>query len=427
MNIGIMFFLFIMFMFLGMPIAFSLGVSSLAYLGFNGMPISLVAQKMTSSLDSFVFIALPLFILCGEIMNTGGLTRRLVNFAKVLVGRFKGGLAYVNIVVSILFGGVQGLATADTVAIGSVLIPAMHEEGYRKDFATAITVASSTIGAIIPPSLLFIIFGSVTNVSIGKMFLGGLIPGLLLGFAQIGYVLFLSVSSKHKDYIPLGEKLDKTTVLKYLKEGLPTVLLPIIIIGGITTGIVTPTESATLAVVYSIFLGIITKELKWKNIPGIFWKSSKVVGSVMIILSASSIFAYILTQERVPQMVVELLLNISNNKFIILLIINAFLLFVGTFLDSTPAVIILAPVLLPVLTELGMDPVHVGVFMCFNMICGLITPPVGSCLYLASGISHLPIEKISKTMIPLFMINILVLLLITYIPYTVTFLPRLLG
>lgn len=427
MNVWIMFALFIILMAIGVPIAFSLSVSSLIYLVSNGMSVSLVAQKMTSCLDSFVFIALPLFILCGEIMNTGGLTRRLVNFSKVLVGRFKGGLAYVNVVVSILFGGVQGLATADTVAIGSVLIPAMDKEGYRKDFATAITVASSTIGAIIPPSVLFIIFGSVTNVSIGKMFLGGLIPGIILGIAQMGYVFFLSFSSRHKDYIPQGEKLDKKTVLKYIKEGLPTVLLPVIIIGGITSGIVTPTESATLAVVYSIVLGLLTKELQWKQLPFIFWKSAKNVGSVMIILSASSVFAYILTQEQVPQTVVELLLGISSNKFIILCIVNLFLLFVGTFMDSTPAVTILAPILLPVLMQLGMDPVHVGVFMCFNMIMGLITPPVGSCLYLASGISHLSIEAISRAMLPLFLINILVLFLITYIPTLVTFLPNVLN
>ena len=427
MSIIIMFILFIGFMALGLPIAFSLGVSSLAYLLFNGMPLTLVAQKMTVSLDSFVFIALPLFILCGELMNTGGLTRRLVNFSKVRVGRFKGGLAYVNVVVSMLFGGVNGLATADTVAIGSVLIPAMKQEGYKADFSTAITVASSTIGAIIPPSILMIIFGSVTNVSIGKLFMGGLIPGILLGFGQMAYVLYLSRSPKYKDYIPQGEKLDRETMWRYFKEGLPTVLLPLVIIGGISSGIVTATESAALAVVIAIILGLVSKELKLSDIPKIFWKSAKNVGSVMIILAASTIFAYILTQERVPQMVVSMLLGISENRVVILLILNVFMLFVGTFMDSTPACTILAPILLPILTELGMDPVHIGVFMCFNLIMGLITPPVGSCLYLASGISGLSVEKISKAMIPFYFVNFGILMIVTYIPATVTFIPSLLG
>lgn len=427
MNIWIMFLLFIVFMIVGMPIAFSLGVSSLLYLMTNGMSLTLVAQKMTVSLDSFVFVALPLFILCGELMNTGGLTRRLVNFSKVLVGRLKGGLAHVNVVVSMLFGGVNGLATADTVAIGSVMIPAMEEEGYTTDFSTAITVASSTIGAIIPPSILMIIYGSVTNVSIGKLFMGGLIPGVLLGLAQMGYVAYLGRSKKHSHEIPKGEVLDRATMWKYFKEGLPTVLLPLVIIGGISSGIVTATESAALAVVIAIVLGLASKELRLRDLPKIFWRSAKNVGSVMIILSASTIFAYILTQERVPQMVVGMLLNITDNRYIILLILNLFMLFVGTFMDSTPACTILAPILLPILTSLGMDPVHIGVFMCFNLVMGLTTPPVGSCLYLASGISKLSVERISKAMIPFFIINTAVLLLVTYVPASVTFLPGLLG
>ncbi|MPM75526.1 C4-dicarboxylate TRAP transporter large permease protein DctM [bioreactor metagenome] len=412
---------------IGVPIAFSLAVSSFLYLALNGMVLSLVAQKMTISLDSFVFIALPLFILAGEIMNTGRLTQRLVNLAKVLVGRFKGGLAHVNVVVSMLFGGVQGLATADTVAIGSILIPAMEKDGYRKDFSTAITVASSTLGAIIPPSLLFVIFGSVTNVSIGKLFLGGIIPGILLGLAQMAYVVYLGKSHRHRDEIPAGQKLDKATRNMYIREGLPTVLLPIIIIGGIFSGVVTATEAASIAVVYAVVVGLLTRELRLADLPGIFWRSAKTVGSVMIILAASSIFGYILTQEQVPQMAVNLLLGITDNKYLLLLIINLFLLFVGTFMDSTPAVIILAPILLPVLTALGMDPVHIGVFMCFNLIQGLITPPVGSCLYLASGISHLTVEQISKAMIPFYTIALVVLLLVTYIPQTVLVLARLLG
>ncbi|MGI5966132.1 MULTISPECIES: TRAP transporter large permease [Anaerotruncus] len=427
MSIWIMFLLLLLFLAIGVPIAFGLGLASLFYLMANGMPISMVPQKMTISLENFIFIALPLFILAGEIMNTGGLTQKLVNVARAIVGRFRGGLAYVNVLVSMLFGGVQGLATADTVAIGSVLIPAMEKAGYRKDFSAGVTVASSTISSIIPPGMLFIIFGSVTGVSIGSLFLGGMVPGILLGLAQMALVFFYAHNKKLSVNIPAGERLSLHECLRFIVQGLPTLLLPVIIIGGIVTGIATATESAVLAVVYALFLSLVTHEIRWSDLPGIFFKSAKMVGSVMVILCTSSIFGYILTQERVPQMVVELLFGITNNKFVLLLIINLFLLFVGTFMDSTPSCIILAPILLPILVEMNMDPVHIGVFMCFNLAQGLITPPVGSCLYLASGISQLPVEKIAKAMMPFFLINVVVLLLITYFPPFVLFVPSLAG
>lgn len=427
MSILLMFICFLVFMIIGVPIAYSIAVASLAYLWTNGMPLTIVAQKMTVSLQSFIFVALPLFILCGEIMNTGGLTTKLVNIARALVGRFKGGLAYVNVVVSMLFGSIQGLATADTVAIGSVLIPAMTEQGYSKEFSTAITIASSPLGAILPPSVIMIIYGSITGVSIGNMFLGGIIPGIVLGLYQMAYVFYLGKRKKYQNDIPDGEVLPFKVSMKYLLVGAPTMVLPILIIGGIVGGIVTPTESAVIAVVYAIILSLITKELHIRDLPRIFWNSAKTIGSVMIILSASTVFGYILTQERVPQMVVRLLLQISNNKYVVLFIINIFLLFVGTFMDPTPAVIILAPILMPVLVDFGMHPIHIGVMMCFNLIMGQITPPVGSCLYLASGISKLSVEAISKAAIPFYIINSLALFTITYIPAFVMTIPNMFG
>ncbi len=427
MSIWIMFLLFFVLMIIGTPIAYSLAISSMTYLATNGMLLSIIPQKMTVSLENFIFIALPLFILAGELMNSGGITTRLVNFARAIMGRFNGGLAYVNVLVSMLFGGVQGLATADTVAIGSVMIPAMTQQGYRKDFSTAITVSSSTIGAIIPPSLLFIIFGSVTGVSIGALFLGGIIPGILLGLGQMAYVLYLSRSKKHAGTIPAGEKITMAQCRKYVIEGIPTLVLPVIIIGGIVSGVVTTTESAVLAVVYAMVLSLIYKEIKITDLPKIFWRSAKTVGSVMIILASSSVFAFILTQERIPQLVVELLLGLTDNYYILLILINIFLLFVGTFMDSTPAIMILAPILLPVLQQLGMNPIHIGVFMCFNLIQGLITPPVGSCLYLASGISGLSVEKISKAMVPLLLVNVAVLMIVTFFPPVVTLIPSLMN
>lgn len=423
--IGVMFLVFILLLFTKMPIAFTLGISSLVYLLFNPMPLSVIPQKLVISLESFIFVALPLFILAGEIMNRGGITKRLVNVAKIFVGRFKGGLAYVNIVVSMLFGGIQGLATADTVAIGSVLIPAMKEDGYEVDFSTAVTVASSTIGAIIPPSLLFIIYAAVTETSVGALFLGGIIPGVLLGCAQMILVFGMNRSRIFKINLPKGEVISFKQSVKYLLEGIPTLVLPVLIIGGIVFGLCTPTEAAGIAVVYSLALSLITKEIKIREIPNILFKAGKLTGSVMIILSTSSMFAWILTAERIPHKLGLLLINFSENKIILLLLLNLSLLLIGTFMDPTPSTIILAPIIAPVLIEMGMNPIHIGVFLCFNLIMGLITPPVGSCLYIASGISGLPIEKISKAIIPFLIINIFVLLLITYFPPTVMFIPNL--
>lgn len=424
--IGVMFLVFIVSLCIRVPIAFCLGISSLVYLIFNPMPLSLIPQKMAISLENFIFIALPLFILAGEIMNTGGITRRLVNVAKVFVGRFRGGLAYVNIMVSMLFGGIQGLATADTVAIGSVLIPAMKKNGYDADFSTAVTVASSTIGAIIPPSLLFIIYGMVTRVSVGALFLGGVIPGILLGGAQMLLVFGMGRTKISYRKFPEGEAISFQESLRYLLGGIPTLVLPVLIIGGIVFGVCTPTEAASIAVVYALALSLITKEIRVRDIPKILFRAGKMTGSVMIILSTASLFAYILTAERIPVRIATLLFSLSQNKIVLLLMVNLFLLFVGTFMDPTPSTIILAPIIAPILvSNFGMDPIHVGVFLSFNLIMGLTTPPVGSCLYLASGISGLSIEKISRAIIPFLIINTLVLLLVTYFPPTVMTIPNL--
>ncbi len=425
MSAGVMFLLFFLLMIIGIPIAFSLGLCSMAYILANGMTLSMIAQKMTTSLESFVYVALPLFILAGDIMNTGGITLRLVNVSKAFVGRFKGGLAYVNVLASMLFGGIQGLASADTVAIGGLMIPAMRREGYEDGFSCAITVASSCIGSIIPPSFLFICFGAATAVSIGDIFMAGIIPGILLGLSQMAYVFYLGHSKKQRGKIPEGEHLTLHQALRYIWQGLPCVVLPVIIIGGICTGIVTTTESAVLAVVYAIAYCLIVRELTIKQIAKIMFESVQTVGSCMIILCTCSLFGYILTAEKIPQKVIAILLSITDNYAILILIITLFLLVVGTFMDATPATLILAPILLPVLTDLGMEPVHVAVYTCFALVIGLITPPVGSCLYLASGISGLSIEKISKAVLPLILVNTVVLLLVAYVPFLTTWIPSL--
>lgn len=427
MGIGLMFLIFFVLMAIGIPIAFSLGLCSMAYIISNGLAISMIAQKMNASLESFVYIALPLFILAGDIMNTGGITLKLVNISKVVVGRLKGGLAYVNVLASMLFGGIQGMATADTVALGSLLIPSMEKEGYDLDFSCAVTVASSTIGSIIPPSFLFICFGAATGVSIGNIFLAGILPGIILGLAQMGYIAFLAHSKKHKGTIPEGEKLDLKTSVNYLIKGLPTLVLPILIIGGICTGIVTTTESAVLAVVYAMAYCLIVKELTIKQLIQVMHNSVQTIGSCMIILCTCSLFGYILTAERIPQKIIAMMFAITENPYILIFIIIIFLLIVGTFMDSTPATMILAPVLLPVMVGFGMEPVHVAVFTCMALVIGLITPPVGACLYLASGISHISIERISKAVLPLICVNVIVLILVAYIPALTTLIPHVFG
>lgn len=427
MSAGLMFLLFILLMVIGVPIALSLGVAGMAYVWSNGLALSMVAQKMTTSLESFIYIALPLFILAGDIMTTGSLTRKLVNIAKALVGSFKGGLAYVNIVVSMLFGGIQGMAAADTVAIGSLMIPAMKEEGYDAGFSTAVTVASSCIGAVIPPSFLFIVFGSMTGVSISAIFMAGLMPGILLGLLQMIYVFYLAHSKKHSGTIPAGEKITWKQRALFLIQGLPAMGLPLIILGGICFGLVTTTESAVLAVLYATVYCFVTKDITIKDFCKLLYNDVQTIGSCMLILSTCSLFGYILTSERIPEGIVNVLLGISDNFYVIVFIIILFLLFIGTFMDATPATMIMAPILLPVLVGFGMEPVRVAVLISVAMVIGCITPPVGSCLYLAAPISKLSIEQISKATLPFIGIAALELILIAFIPQFTTYIPRVLG
>jgi tripartite ATP-independent transporter DctM subunit len=413
---------FIILLFIGVPIIFCLGLSSMFYLFFSPVPLVILPQKMLIALENFLLVSLPLFILVGEIMNKGGVTTRLINLSKILVGKYKGGLAYVNILVSMFFGGVQGMATADTAAIGSVLIPAMIKEGYEPDFSVAVTVSSSTIGPIIPPSFLFLIYSMVAEVSVGAMFLGGILPGILLAIAQMGLVFLLA---KNRIKFPKGEKLSHEKTIKYLLESLPVLVLPIIIVVGIVSGICTATEAAAIAVVYALIISLFIGELKVKDIPNILFRAAKLSGSICLIISTAGIFAWILTIERVPYKLAEFLTLFSDNKIILLFLLNIILLFIGTFMDPTVAVLIVTPVILPILTNIGMNPIHIGVFICFNLIIGLTTPPVGQCLFIASNISKLSIERITKAIIPFIIINICVLFLITYFPIIVMILPKL--
>ena len=418
---------FFVLMLAGTPIAYALGITSVLSFVKMGIPemFMLAPQKFFAGIDMFALMAMPFFILAGDIMNRTNITNKLVNFANTLVGHIRGGLAHVNIIVSIFFAGLTGSAVSDTAALGTMLIPAMVEDGYDKDFSAAITASSSIIGPIIPPSIIAVIYGSLMNVSIAGLFAAGIVPGILVG---LGLMIAAAVISKKRDYPKKENKPTAKEVAISFKEAIIPLLMPVIILGGILTGIFTPTEAAAVAVLYALVIGFfVYKNLELKDIPKSLYEMVKSSGNVFIILSSAAILGWILTNEQIPQLVGTMILNITENKFLVLLLINVFLLILGMFMDMTAALIILGPILHPLAVELGVHPLHFGIIMIVNLNIALMTPPLGACLFVASGISNLSIEEISKEILPLLGIEFLVLLIITYIPQISMFLPKILG
>ncbi len=418
---------FFLLLLAGTPIAFSLGITAVLTFIKMDAPVlmMLVPQRFYSGINMFALMAMPFFMLAGDIMNRIQITHRLVKLANVLVGHIRGGLAHVNILVSIFFAGLTGAAVSDTAALGTMLIPAMVEDGYDKDFSAAITAASSIIGPIIPPSIIMVIYGSLMNVSIAGLFAAGIVPGVLVG---VSLMLAAGFISKKRDY-PIGES--KPTIKEVavsFKEAIIPLLMPVIILGGILSGIFTPTEAAAIAVLYALIVGFfIFKNLKLKDIPELLFEMVRNSGSVFIILSAASILGWILANEQIPEMIGSLILNVSQNKYIVLLIINAILIVLGMFMDMTAALIILGPILHPLAVSVGVHPLHFGIIMVVNLNIALMTPPLGACLFVACGISKLKLEEISKEIWPFILIEVSVLLVITYIPEISMFIPKLLG
>lgn len=414
---------FFILLFLGTPIAFAIGLSSLFSLLLDGRtPLMVLITRMFTAVDSYPIMAIPFFVLAGELMNSAGITRRLVNFANALVGHMKGGLAQVNVVASMLFAGISGSAAADTSAIGGMLIPAMIEDGYRKDFSVAITATSSCIGPIIPPSILMVVFGSIAGVSIGGMFLGGIIPGLLIG---IGLMIAVSIySSRYHS----GRKPRKSfkEIMAAFKEASLALVTPAIILGGIVFGVFTPTEAGAIAVVYAFFIGVfVYKELKPSDIPKTLYNAATTTAICMLVVATASIFGWILTREQFPTYLTNILLAISDNPVIIYLLIVAMLLFVGLFIEILAAAIILVPVLYPVALQFGFDPIHFGVVVVVALIIGAVTPPVGVLLFISCSIARTTIKEITPALIPFVGVLVAVLILITLVPELVTFLPNL--
>ena len=412
---------------LGMPIAFVLGVTGLVAILKLGTPglLELIPIKVYNGIDIFPLMAMPLFILAGDIMNRTGITNQLVSLAQRLVGHMRGGLAHANIVAEIFFSGITGSAVADASALGTLLIPAMQREGFPKGFSAALVAAAATLGPIIPPSTVMVIYGSIMGVSIAGLFAAGLLPGILMAGALMACSYFMAV----KGNFPKGEK--RATVreiFKSFRQAILALLMPAIILGGILIGIFTPTEAAAVSVFCALVIGfLIYRNLKLKDL----WESLKemtlVTAVVFIILSTAAIFGWLIASEQLPQKVASLILNLTNNKYLVLLIINILLLIVGCFMDQTAALIILAPVLAPLAYKVGVHPLHFAMIMILNLVIGLITPPLGACLFAVCSIGRMPLETVIKPVLPLTLALIAILMLITYVPAITMIVPKLLG
>lgn len=409
-------FLFVSFLVLvmiGVPIAFCLGISSLSYLFMTGIPLAIIPQKMYSGVDNFVLICIPGFILAGNLMSTGGITKRIVAFCDALFGRITGGLAMADIGASMLFAGISGTAVADCASIGGIMIPALIDDGYDADFASALTASASTLGPIIPPSVPMIVAGTVASLSVSKLFAVGIFPGLMLAIALciLSYVI-----CKKRNY-PKGEKSSLRLILSTFAKAAWAILLVLLILFLILSGVCTPTEASIIAVVYALIVGLVVyKDLHVKQLPKIFIDSMVATAAVELLVGLANLFAWILTREQVPQMVAHGILSLTSNKYIVLLLINILLLFVGTFMDTTVAIIILTPILLPVATSVGVNAIQFTLIMVLNLVIGLTTPPVGLCLFIASSIGKISLPKIIKQVMPFLAVSLVVLMLITYVP-----------
>ena len=417
---------FIFCLIIGVPIAFSLGVTSVVFLILKGgIPLTLIAQRMFTGLDVFPFMAVPFFILAGELMNASGITQKLVTFANTLVGHLKGGLAHVNIVTSMFFAGITGSAVADTSAIGSMLIPAMEKQGYDTDFSAAVTASSSVIGPIIPPSIPMVIFSLISGTSVAALFLAGVFPGILLGFGLMLVTFFIA---KKRNYPRNEKRASLKEIFVGLAKAVVPLMMPIIILGGILGGIFTATEASGIAVVYALVIGfIVYRNLTFKKLIEIFISTAKTVGVVFLVIACSNIFNWTLVTEQIPQKIAAVIAENIDNPFIILLGINILLLILGTFMEGTAAMIITVPLLIQITQPFGISIVQLGAIVVLNLMIGLITPPVGLCLFVACGITKLPLGKLSRAIIPFLLVEIVVLLLVTYLEPITLFLPVLFG
>lgn len=420
--IWILIVIFVACLILRYPIAFSLGFSCLIYLLFKGIPLIIVPMKMYSGIDVFVLLSIPGFIIAGNLMNQGGLTEKIITFCNHLLGHIRGGLSLVNIGASMLFAGISGTAISDTASMGSIMIPAMKKEGYDADFSCAVTAASSTVGPIIPPSVPMIIAATLSGLSVGKLFLAGAIPGLLLGLGLMGVAY---VIAKRKEY-PKHPRSSFGQIARGFVDTFWALLMTFIILFGIIGGIFTPTEASVIAIIYALIIGrFVYKKLTFKNVQIVLLDSMKTSASLMVLVGFANLFGWILITEQIPQTISSEILGFTTNKYVVLLLINLLLIAVGTFMETIAALLILFPILLKVAVSVEVDPIHFAVIAVLNLIIGLTTPPVGVCLFVASSIGKVSIGKVSKAGFPFLLVSILVLVLVTLFPVLSLGLPNL--
>src|SRR4030043_2123282 len=419
----IMLLVFAITLIIGVPIAFCLGLSSLAIVLIEGkFPITLVAQKMFNGMDMFALMAIPLFILAGDLMNLGGITDRLIKFSNLLVGHIRGGLAHTLVVAEMFLSGGTGAAGADASALGSVLIPSMVKEGYDKEFSTAILATAATAGPIIPPSITMVVYGLTMGVSIGGLFLAGLLPGLIMGLSMMAMAYYFAWKRNY----PRNEK--RATLRQIItgsREATAALILPVIILGGIMSGIFTATEAAAIAVLFAFIFGFFAfKTLKEKDIPRIRINCAITSSVIMFIIGTANITLWFLATQQVPEKVASFFLSITHNPYLLMLIINILLLITGCFMETGAAIILFAPILAPILINVGFHPLHVGFIFVFNLVVGMITPPVGICLFVGCSIARISIERLSKAIGPFVILLITVLLIFAYFPGTSMIVPK---
>ncbi len=413
--------LFVLFL-AGIPITFALGVAALLGLVLSGVPLLVVVQKLWTAVDTFPLVAVPLFILAGDIMSIGGITRRLVDFAQALVGHMTSGLAMVAVVGCMFFAAVSGSAIADAAAIGGILIPAMIANRYSPAFTASLVASAGTIGPIIPPSIPMVLYGVMTNTSIAKLFAGGAIPGVIMGLGLMAYSYQVG---RRRGYQGRPTRATLGEIGRGFANALAAMAMPLIIIGGIISGVFTPTESGVIAVVYALVLGLLVyRELHWKDLPAIFCQSGLMTGKILFILGTASVFSWLLTVEGIPQQAATAISDLHLGRVGMLLVINVLLLFVGTFIDTISALVIFTPLLLPLAASVGVDPIHFGIIVSVNLTIGMITPPVGVCLFVTSGIARVSIRQMMRDLTPMIAVLVVVLLLITYWTGMVMWLPN---
>jgi tripartite ATP-independent transporter DctM subunit len=410
---------------LGMPVAFAMGVISLIYLVLSGeFSLVTIPQKIFTGMDSFLLLAIPFFVLAGALMNKGGVTRRLVDFASTLVGHVPGGLGHVTVVANVIMAGMSGTAAADAVATGTVLIPSMVRQGYSRGFAAAISACAATIGPVIPPSVSFVILGSVASISIGQLFLAGVIPGLLMG---VYLMVACYIVARRRGYGAANRRARFGEIMQAAWRAGPALLTPVFVIGGMVGGIATATEAAAVAALYSLILACCYGELRWRDIQPMLTEVVVITAVIYLMLGVFNILSWILAIEQIPQAITAFFLDMTDNWVVVLLIINAVLLLCGMFMEPVPIIVLLAPMLMPVIVKYGIDPVHFGLVFVLNILIGVVHPPIGTNMFITCSIARCSVGEFTREALPFIAALVLLLIFVTYVPEVTLFLPKLLA